>query len=456
MKLRIIKSEGLAHNSYFLSDEGEAVVIDPRRDCQIYALTAEKECCEIKYILETHRNEDYVVGSLELQNMTQAEIAHSDQLPFKYGEHNLTDNDILKVGSIKIKALYMPGHTNESLCYVVYPSGSNEPNIVFSGDTLFAGSVGRTDLYGKPAQAIQSEKLYNSLHEKLLMLGDQMLVYPAHGQGSVCGRGISGMEPTTIGYEKKTNPYLQLSKEDFIQKQVGEELVVPRYFHKMEDYNLNGPPLLAELAYPSPLSMQDFEEHMGVPKVLVVDTRMHNAFAGSHIPNSLSIWMGGTSVYPGWLLDTEQYIIFVHERPDDIDIVTPRLRRLGFDNICGYLCSGMSEWQEAGKPFQNAGTLSVMELKSKLESDEVQLLDVREPNEWNEDGFVEGAKRIFFTDLQNQALTLSKDKPIAVMCSVGNRSSIAVSILQREGFANVSNVLGGTTAWSNLGYPLRK
>jgi hydroxyacylglutathione hydrolase len=283
-----------------------------------------------------------------------------------------------------------------------------------------------------------------------------MIVYPAHGQGSVCGRGISGMEPTTIGYERNTNHYLQLSKEDFIQKQVGEELVVPRYFHKVEEYNLNGPSLLAELAYPSPFSLQNFEEHMEVPKVLVVDTRMHNAFAGSHIPNSLSIWMGGTSVYTGWLLDTEQYILFVHERPDDIDIVTPRLRRLGFDNICGYLCGGMSEWQEAGKPFQNAGTLSVMELKSKLESDEVQLLDVREPNEWSEDGFVEGAKRIFFADLQNQTLTLSKDKPIAVMCSVGNRSSIAVSILQREGYANVSNVLGGTTAWSNLGYPLRK
>ena len=264
------------------------------------------------------------------------------------------------------------------------------------------------------------------------------------------------MEPTAIGYEKKTNPYLQLTKKEFIQKQLGEELVVPRYFHKMEEYNLNGPPLLAELVYPSPLSLQDFEEHMGLPKVLVVDTRMHNAFAGSHIPNSLSIWMGGTSVYPGWLLDTEQYIILVHERPDDIDIVTPRLRRLGFDNICGYLCGGMNEWQEAGKPFQNAGTMSVIELKSKLGSDEVHLLDVREPSEWTEDGYVEGAQRVFFADLQNQALTLPKDKPIAVMCSVGNRSSIAVSILQREEFANVSNVLGGTTAWTNIGFPLRK
>jgi hydroxyacylglutathione hydrolase len=455
MKLQTIKSEGLAHNSYFLSDKGEAVVIDPRRDCEIYPLTAEKECTKIKYILETHRNEDYVTGSLELQNMTQAEIAHSDQLPFKYGEHNFADGDTLTVGSIKIKVLNTPGHTNESLCYAVYTSGSLEANLVFSGDTLFAGSVGRTDLYGKLAQLMQSEKLYDSLHEKLLPLGDHVLVYPAHGQGSVCGHGINGIEPTTIGYEKKTNPYLQLGREEFVKKETGDELVVPRYFRKMEEYNLNGPPLLAGLAYPSPLSLDDFQEHMALPNVIVIDTRMHNAFAGAHIPNSLSIWMGGTSVYPGWLLDAEQYIIFVHERPEDIDIITLRFRRLGFDNICGYLCGGMSEWQEAGKPFQNVGTMSVIELKSKLESGEVHLLDVRKPSEWTEDGFIEGAKRIFFADLQNQAPTLPKDKPIAVICSVGNRSSIAVSILQRYGFENVSNVLGGTTAWANLGYPLR-
>jgi len=456
MKLRTVKSEGLAHNSYFLSDEGEAVVIDPRRDCQIYALIAEKECSKIKYILETHRNEDYVVGSLELQNMVQSEIAHSKELPFKYGEHNLADNDTLKVGNTKIRALYTPGHTNESLCYIVYPSGSTEPNLIFSGDTLFAGSVGRTDLYGKSTQPAQSEKLYNSLHEKLLPLGDHLLVYPAHGHGSVCGHGISGMEPTTIGYEKKNNSYLHLEKDDFIQKQSTDELVVPRYFSKMEDLNLSGPPLLAELAYPSPLSLEDFYEHLEMPEVLVVDTRMPNAFAGSHIQKALNIWMGGTSVYPGWLLDIEQYIIFVLEYSGDIDIVTPRLRRLGFDNMCGYLCGGMNEWQEAGKPFKNTGTMSVIELKNKLDNNEVQVVDVREPSEWIEDGYVEGTNRIFFADLPDRAASLSKDKPIAVTCSVGNRSSIAVSLLQKEGFANVSNVLGGMTAWTKLGFPLKK
>src|SRR4030067_1249223 len=170
MKLTAIKSEGLAHNSYYLSDEAEAVVIDPRRDCEVYTRLADKECTTIRYILETHRNEDYVVGSLELQNMTEAEIAHSNALPFKYGEHNLADGDTLNVGKVKIRALHTPGHTNESLCYIAYPPESAEATMVFTGDILFAGSVGRTDLYGKTAQPAQAEKLYSSLHEKLLPL----------------------------------------------------------------------------------------------------------------------------------------------------------------------------------------------------------------------------------------------------------------------------------------------
>jgi hydroxyacylglutathione hydrolase len=244
-----------------------------------------------------------------------------------------------------------------------------------------------------------------------------------------------------------------LTKEEFIQKASSEELVVPRYFKKMEEYNLNGAPLLSELAYPKPLSLSKFEEEMQEPTVIVMDTRLPYSFAGAHIPNSLSMWLGGTSVYPGWVLDPEQYIIFVLERSSDIDVVAPRLRRLGFDNMCGYLCGGMELWQEAGKPIRSFGTMSAMALKDKLEKKETVLLDVREPVEWEEDGSVEAAELIFFADLQTKAVSLPKDKPIAVTCSVGKRSSIAASILEREGFKNVSNVLGGMTAWINLGYP---
>jgi hydroxyacylglutathione hydrolase len=454
MKLKTVKSEGLAHNSYFLSDNNEVVVVDPRRDCEVYIQEAKKKCAKIKYILETHRNEDYIVGSLELQNMTEAEIGHSNAMAFKYGQHNLADGETLIVGNFEIKALYTPGHTNESVCYVVYKG--NEPIMVFTGDTLFAGSVGRTDLYGKDSQPIQAEKLYYSLQEKVLPLDNGVLVYPAHGAGSVCGHGISGMEPTTIGYEKKTNPYLKLSKEDFLKKSAAEELIVPRYFKKMEEYNLKGPPLLSNLSYPKAMSLTEFEKEAQNPLVLIIDTRLPYAFAGSHIPKALSIWLGGTSVYPGWLLDINQYVIFVHERPTDIETVVPRFRRVGFDNMCGYLCGGINEWQEAGKPFNSFETMPVWELKDKLANEQVRLLDVRKPNEWKEDGYIQGAERIFFVDLPEKANSLPQDNPWAVTCSVGNRTSIACSILEQKGFQKISNVLGGMEAWENLGYPTKK
>ena len=456
MNLEIIRSEGLSHNSYFLSDENEAAVIDPRRDCEIYTQFARRSCAHIKYILETHRNEDFVIGSLQLQNMCEAEIAHSKELNFKYGQHNLKNGDTLNVGNIKIKCVYTPGHTNESVCYIAYDSGSSKPIMVFTGDTLFSGSVGRTDLLGKPNQSAQAEKLYFSLHDKALALGDELLVYPAHGAGSVCGHGISGQEPTTIGYEKKNNPYLRLSKEEFIQKCLNDEFIVPKYFRKIEEYNLNGAPLLNQSSLPRPLPLSEFEKQIQKPSVLVMDTRSPYAYAGSHIPNCLNIWLGGTSVYPGWLLDISQNIVFVNERPEDTETVTRRLNRLGFDNLCGYLCGGMNYWQEAGKPFSSTRTLQVVDLKSKLENQEVALLDVREPIELKEDGYVEGAKLVFFADLPENINSLPKNKPIAVTCSVGNRSSIAISLLERAGVKDTLNVLGGMTAWTALNLPIKK
>jgi hydroxyacylglutathione hydrolase len=455
LKVQTVKSEGLSHNSYFISSSGEAVVIDPRRDSEIYTEFAQEECVKIRYILETHRNEDYVIGSLELQNMTKAEIGHSNALGFKYGEHNFADGDTLNVGDFKIKAIHTPGHTNESLCFAVYPSGSSEALMVFTGDTLFAGSVGRTDLYGAQARPVQAEKLYSSLHQKLLPLGDHVLVYPAHGEGSVCGHGISNQEPTTIGYERKTNPYLQLEKTDFIRKAMQTKHVVPRYFRRMEELNLNGPPLLSELAYPKALTLETFEEELPEHNMTVMDTRKHYAFAGAHIPGALSMWLGGTSVYPGWLLDPDQYILFILERPTDAKEAASHLHRLGFDNLCGYLCGGMSTWLEAGRPFSSNGTITPKEVHEGLGKGKFTLIDIREPSEWEEEGVIEGAELMFFPDIPQQASNLPKDKPVVITCSVGNRSSIAVSLFQNQGFTDVRNMLGGMTAWKNLGYPTK-
>ena len=454
MKLYTVKSEGLAHNSYFLVDGNEAAVVDPRRDCQIYLHLARKNCVKIRLIFETHRNEDYVVGSRELQSVSNAQICHSKELAFKYGEHNLDDGETLNVGNLKIRALHTPGHTDESLCYVVSDlEKSAEPLMVFSGDTLFVGSVGRTDLQGKPAQPKQAEKLYTSLHEKLLPLGEGVIVYPAHGSGSMCGSGISEQAFSTLGYEKKTNPHLALGKEAFVQKALATELLVPPYFSKMQEYNQKGAPQLRGLALPKALSATEFEAQMNEADSIVVDTRKPYAFAGSHISGALNILLGGTAVYPGWVLTYDQRVLLVLERQSDLTRVLRHFWRLGFDNIYGYLCVGMGEWQKQGKPISTIGTLSALDLKDRLER--YVVLDVREPSEWHQEGTIEGAECIFFGDLAEKLGSLQRNKRFAVTCSVGDRASIAASILKRRGF-EVSNVLGGMTAWRNLGYPTTK
>jgi len=452
MKLFTVRSKGLAHNSYFLADGEESVVVDPRRDCQVYLRLAAKECVKIKYIFETHGNEDYVVGSLELQRLSGAEICHGKQLNFKYGEHKLEGGEVFSVGDLQVKALYTPGHTNESFCYAVTEGESSDAIMVFTGDTLFVGSVGRTDLQGPENRAKQAEKLYKSIHEKLLPLGDHVLVYPAHGAGSVCGKEMSERNFSTLGYERKTNPFLKLGKAAFVERACSDLFVVPPYFRRMEEYNLNGAPKLQGLAVPKALDASKFEAEMGEAGTVVVDTRLPYAFAGSHIPGALSLWLEGAATYAGWLLGYDERMLLVVERREDVALASRFFWRLGLDNLYGYLCGGMGGWQEQGKPLARLGTVSAAELHDRQER--FVVLDVREPHEWKTEGMIEGAERVFFGDVAAKAEGLNRNKRYAVMCSVGNRGSVAASVLQRLGFGEVYNVLGGMTAWKNLGYPV--
>ena len=447
-----VKSKGLAHNSYMLLDGNEASVVDPRRDCKIYAELARRECARILYVLETHRNEDYVTGSVELRSMVGAEIARGQQLPFKYGEHSLADGDTLTVGSLKIEALHTPGHTDESMCYVVYREGKTA-TMVFTGDTLFAGAVGRTDLYGEEAQPRQAAKLYESLHERLLPLGDHVLVYPSHGTGSVCGTEIDDREVTTIGYERLANPMLKKNKQQFIEQSVRQKMLVPPYFKTMEQHNLDGPPLLKDATVPQPLGVSEFETQMQKLNTVVVDTREPGAFAASHVPGSISIWLDGLSVFAGWTLEYGQNLLLVTEREADLRLAEVRLHRTGFDNVVGTLCGGIRGWRESGKPIAHVGALSAVALKSGMEGDKFLLLDVRSPSEWAE-GHAAGVRAIYVGHLATGAASLPRDKPIAVTCSVGYRGSLGASILKRLGFEDVYNVLGGMEAWQSLGYPL--
>jgi hydroxyacylglutathione hydrolase len=456
MEFELISSPGLAHNSYFLAEGDEALVVDPRRDCQIFVDLARKACAKILYILETHRNEDYVVGSLELEALTGAEIAHSKETPFKYGDHNLSDEEELKVGRFRIKALYTPGHTNDSLCYAVTDSNtSQKPFMVFTGDTLFVGDIGRTDLPGLDIWREMTEKQYHSLHEKLFPLGDHVLVYPAHGSGSICGHNLSDRNISTIGYERETNPVFQLNKEDFIKHIMSIKLRRPPYFRKMEAYNLDGPPLLTEAMVPQALTVPEFEKALQDSNTVVIDARNPDAFAASHLSGSFSIWLDGLSFYPGWFVTHDQQILLVLEQVSHIETAKPYLWRLGYDNILGYLCPGIKEWREKGKHTEQIGAVSASQLKDKLANNEILLVDIRDTHE-REQGYVEGSEHIYVGELADQVDRLPRDKPLATTCGWGGRGSIAASILRRKGFRDVSNVLGGMKAWKSLNYPLLK
>ncbi|HEY3360359.1 MAG TPA: MBL fold metallo-hydrolase [Methanosarcina sp.] len=456
MKFERIKSEGLAHLSYFIGSEDEAIVIDPRRDCQVYVNLARKEGMNIKYIFETHRNEDYVIGSLELKKFTGAEIYHGEGVDFKYGKYLKEDKEF-NFGSMRLAALHTPGHTDESMSYILTDLDTGkEPVIVFTGDTLFIGDTGRIDLYGPEEAPRMAANLYDSLFNKILPLGDRVILCPAHGAGSVCGGAIAKRDYSTLGLERVQNPVLQKTdREEFIKFKIEEQLEFPPYFEKMEQYNRQGPPLLQGLSVPKLLSPDEFRAEMEKGAV-VVDTRMPHSFGGAHIKDSYNIWLEGIPSFAGWMLPYDKPVLLVLEEKEQLETAVSYLIRLGYDNIVGFLNGGISAWYMEALPINGFNFISVHSLKNKLEKkEEITLLDVRKKKEWNE-GHIEGAKNIYVGKLEENLDKISKEFPVIVYCDSSRRSGIAASVLKKHGYNNVYNVLGSMTAWKNAGYDIVK
>ncbi len=459
MFFKRIKSEGLAHFSYFVGSGKEAVVVDPRRDCQIYVDLAKKEETKIKHIFETHRNEDYVIGSRELSHLTGAKIYHGPDLDFKYGE-TLQDGQNFHFGNMKLTALHTPGHTDESMSYALVDAtlDDNAVIMVFTGDALFAGDVGRTDLYGPKEAPRLAENLYESIFNKILPLGDGVILCPAHGGGSVCGGAISEREWSTLGFERLHNPVLQKTRKEFIKFKVTERLERPPYFRKMEQLNLEGPPVLTGLPSPPPLSPTDFQERIK-QGATVLDCRMPSAFGGAHIKGSYSLWLGGVPTFAGWVLPYDRAVLLVLEDREHLERAVRFLIRLGYDQIDGYLCGGaeacgLESWYTGAMPMEQFGLLSVQNLKIRLDKGgNFFVLDVRSDDEWTE-GHIEGAHHIYVGHLEEQINEVPVGQPIAVICSVGNRGSLGASILRRAGRLEVYNVLGGMLAWKKADYPV--
>ena len=453
MLLKVISSPGLAHTSYFFADKGEAFIIDPRRDIDIYLEHAFKHCDKIKYVFETHRNEDYLSGSIELGNRTEAEIGHSKELDFTYGDHKLNHDDTFIIGDYTVRCLWTPGHTVESMCYALYESNlCNDALAVFTGDTLFVGDVGRTDLSGKEKWRQLSGQLYESLHKILLPLGDHVLIYPSHSAGSICGSRISNRTFSSIGIEKRTNPQLALSRDDFIKERLGNVMPRPPYFDMMENMNLKGPESNESFLEPFRLTPFEFNEKTRTSNVFIMDTRQPDAYASSHVPNSVNIWLNGVTYYPGWLIGYNQKILLVSGSKEDAVQAATYLHRIGYDNIIGFLCPGIEAWRNKGFPTEAMSSIHVKELFERLEKENLFVLDVREDHEYDS-GHIAGSKHIYVGDLPGRIDEIPYNELICVTCGWGGRAGIAASYLKNNGYRTL-NLLGGMNAWSSVGLPV--
>jgi len=451
-----IKAKGLAHLSYLVGSGDDAAVIDPRRDFQIYLDIADREQMRIRYVFETHRNEDYVIGSLEIAEETGARILHGEQLDFQCGEP-ITDGQEFPLGKLMIRALHTPGHTKEHMSYVLLdPELDGQPLVVFTGDVLFVGDTGRIDFYGKEQIGRMASMLYHSIIDKILPLGDGVILAPAHGQGSVCGGAISSREFSTVGIERATNPALQVADEEgFVRMKRAERHDMPKYFRMMEKLNQEGSPPLRDLPSPVPLDIREFRTLMEAG-AMVIDTRAPPAFAGAFISGSHSIWIEGIPSFAGCVLPYDRDMILVIEDAKDMEGAEVYLRRIGYDRIKGYLNEGVENWIERGFPTDHLGLLTVHELKAWMGSqDPIRLLDVRSAHDFDA-GHIEGAMNIYCAELAGRMDEVPRGKPIAVMCNVGYRSTLSASLLHMNGFEDIYVVLEGTKAWTSAGFKMAR
>lgn len=446
-------AEGLSQNSYVIGSGQEAAVIDPRRDCGAYIAAAEAHDLKITDIFETHRNEDYLVGSVELANRIGATIHHGEDLDFQYGVP-VKDGEIFSIGSLSLTVQKTPGHTPESISIIVTDLAvSDQAYLVFTGDLLFAGSVGRTDLAGDPADA--AALMHQSLHERLLPLGDGVIICPGHGAGSVCGGHISDHPFTTIGYEKRTNPFLGLEKEQFISRKVQELTYVPPYFTMMERLNRDGPPLLPACRSPAPLTPAAVKtcQEKGAQ---ILDIRSPTGFAAGYIQGSLNIWREGIAAYAGWMLNYTDPIVLIDDFNLDLDQVVRTLRRLGYDNVRGYLAGGFTAWSGSGDQIAKIETWGPHNLAGHLDDPDLLILDVRDINNRIEAGWIEGSQHSYIGQLPAHLDTIPKDRLIVVHCDVGYKGSLGASILVAHGYPRVVNLLGGFSGWIKAGLPVKR
>ncbi|KPJ66136.1 MAG: beta-lactamase [Coxiella sp. DG_40] len=446
--------KGLAHSSYLLGGTNSCAIVDPRRDVDIYLRAAKDMKMKITHILETHLHADFVSGHLDLAEKTGA-ITYAPrpaQCSFKHTA--VGEGDIFEIDEIQIKVLETPGHTPEHISYVVTDKARGaEPVCVFCGDTLFVGDVGRPDLFPGKAKEL-AEKLYNSLHRKLLKLPDFCEVYPAHGAGSLCGRAMGAKRTSTIAYERKYNSALLINdKGKFIESLTTNMPPAPDHFSRCSAINGKGPALVRELDPLRSVKPAEFKKMADSHDSIVLDIRSYETFGGQHIPGAYHVDFGGNfATFAGWILPPGKQILIVSNSLEQSQEAAVWLKRVGLDRAVAYLEGGMFAWATAGLPMEHICQLSIEKLHQlTTKGNEMTLVDVRAPREF-ESNHISGAVNIPVADLRNRYKELDRNKLVALMCSTGHRSSLAASILKQHGFEEVYNVAGGMTGYSAAGY----
>jgi hydroxyacylglutathione hydrolase len=445
----------LAHASYLLASEGEAVVVDPQRDVELYLKAAAEHGATVRHIFETHLHADFVSGHRELAARTGAKIYMGAQSGAKFEHVPVSDGFELKFGKVSIRVLETPGHTPESICLVVTDAEkSSAPWAVLTGDSLFIGDVGRPDLSPRHTPAQLAGLLYDSLHTKLMSLPDSVLVYPAHGAGSLCGKNMRSERSSTIGTERLTNYALQItSREEFIRQLTSNLPARPEYFARDAEINRTGAAALSDLPPLGGLSPLELDGMLKAGEI-ALDVRPMDEFAAGHVPGSVNIALGGQ--FASWaatVLGLASHPVLIAETDAQIEEARIRLARVGIEELDGYLAGGVAAWKQSGQPLAIVAQIGAQELEQRLGAGKVQVLDVRREPEWDA-GHVEGAAWWPLDNFRVSPPEIDHEVPLAVHCKGGYRSMIAASLLQRAGFRNVINLIGGFDAWQQANLPI--
>ncbi len=455
MFLEKIKTEGLAHLSYVVGSDGEAAVIDPRRDVEVYVELARARGCRITRIFETHRNEDLISGAPILATLTGASVHHGPNAAGDVAYAQTTrEGDEFAVGRIRLRVLETPGHTDDSISLLLEDTDFGADAVaVFTGDALFIGDVGRTDFYPERAREVAG-RLYDSL-QKLLAVGDQAVVCPAHGAGSVCGSGMADRELSTVGFERRNNPRLQMADRDtFIDAKVAEQHDYPPYFERMEQLNLVGGTPMASPPMPRPLTAAASEQ--ALTRGVAVDVRPASAYLGAHLPGSLSLPVDMIAAFAGWLLEADDDLVLVADDADQAGEAARRLGRIGFDRLAGYLAPSLTAWAATGRAFNTVPVVDARTVQARLEAGTADwvLLDVRSAEEVAA-ASIDGARHVYVGELAQRIDDLDQNDRHTVMCGSGARATVAASVLLRHGFEAVDLFLGSMGAWRSGGFPVR-